>query len=215
MANDTPNPAAPQHPPRPVQLGVTGGIGSGKSTLAAMLHDCGAALIDADRIARSVTEPGGAAIEAVRAQFGPDHIDAHGALDRARMRALVFADPGARQRLEAIVHPLVGSAIAQAVAQASAAGPRLIVLDIPLLTESPRWARQLDAVAVVDCREETQIRRVQARNGLAEDAIRAIMATQSTRAVRRAAADFVVYNEGLTLPHLQAQARQIARVFGL
>ncbi len=137
---------------RPLRLGVTGGIGSGKSTFAAMLRDCGAALIDADAIARAVTEAGGPAIADIRDTFGADYIDAQGALDRVRMRALVFADAGAKERLEAIVHPLVGNAIAQAAAVAAQAGQRLIVFDIPLLTESPRWARQLDAVLVVDCR---------------------------------------------------------------
>ena len=200
---------------RPLRLGVTGGIGSGKSTFAAMLRDCGAALIDADAIARAVTEAGGPAIADIRDTFGADYIDAQGALDRVRMRALVFADAGAKERLEAIVHPLVGNAIAQAAAVAAQAGQRLIVFDIPLLTESPRWARQLDAVLVVDCREESQVARVQARNGLTEDAIRAIMATQSSRAVRRATADFVVYNDALTLSDLQTKARQVAAGFGL
>ena len=201
--------------PRPLRLGVTGGIGSGKSTFAAMLRDCGAALIDADAIARAVTEAGGPAIADIRDTFGADYIDAQGALDRVRMRALVFADAGAKERLEAIVHPLVGNAIAQAAAVAAQAGQRLIVFDIPLLTESPRWARQPDAVLVVDCREESQVARVQARNGLTEDATRAIMATQSSRAVRRAAADFVVYNDALTLSDLQTKARQVAAGFGL
>ena len=201
--------------PRPLRLGVTGGIGSGKSTFAAMLRDCGAALIDADAIARAVTEAGGPAIADIRDTFGADYIDAQGALDRVRMRALVFADAGAKERLEAIVHPLVGNAIAHAAAVAAQAGQRLIVFDIPLLTESPRWARQLDAVLVVDCREATQISRVQARSGLGPDAVQAIMATQSSRAVRRAAADIVVYNDGLTLADLHTKVHGIAASFGL
>lgn len=198
-----------------MKLGVTGGIGSGKSTFAAMLQGCGAALIDADAIARSVTESGGAAIGAIRSTFGADYIDGQGALDRARIRTLVFADAQAKERLEAIVHPLVGSAIAQAAAAAAQEGRRLIVFDIPLLTESARWPRQLDAVLVVDCREDTQVARVRTRSALAEDAVRAIMATQSSRAMRRAAADFVVYNDGLTLSDLQTKARKIAAGFGL
>ena len=211
----TATPGHAAYPRRPVKLGVTGGIGSGKSTFAAMLQDFGAGLIDADAISRSVTQAGGAAIAAIRAHFGPDYIDSHGALDRARMRALVFADAGAKEQLEAIVHPLVGSAIAQAGAAAARAGQRLIVFDIPLLTESDRWPRQLDAVLVVDCHEDTQVARVRARSGLDEDAIRAIMATQSSRARRRAAADFVVYNDALTLSDLQTKARQVAAGFGL
>ncbi len=202
-------------PPRSFRLGVTGGIGSGKSTVAAMLGTFGAALVDADGIARSVTEAGGAAVPAIRSTFGADYIDTQGALDRARMRALVFADAGAKLRLEAIVHPLVGQAIAQAVHEASLGGRRLIVLDIPLLTESPRWPRQLDAVLVVDCREATQISRVQARSGLGPDAVQAIMATQSSRAVRRAAADIVVYNDGLMLADLHTKVHGIAASFGL
>ncbi len=200
---------------RPVRLGVTGGIGSGKSTFAAMLGDCGAAVIDADAIARSVTDSGGTAIGAIRSAFGAEYIDDKGALDRARMRALVFADAQAKERLETIVHPLVGSAVAQAAEHAMQAGKRLIVFDIPLLTESPRWARQLDAVLVVDCSESTQVMRVQARSGLTEDAVRAIMAAQSSRSTRRAAADFVVYNDGLSLSDLQTIARRIASMFGL
>lgn len=202
-------------PARPRRLGVTGGIGSGKSTFAAMLGDCGAAVLDADAMARAVTQPQGAAIEPIRAHFGPSFVDASGALDRGRMRELVFADPAARGRLEAIVHPLVGAEIAAAEAAAARAGHRLIVLDIPLLTESARWTRQLDAVLVVDCSEATQVARVQARSRLDEAAVRAIMATQSSRAVRRAAADWVVFNEGLDLARLRALARQVAARFGL
>ena len=195
-----------------IRLGITGGIGSGKSTFAAMLQQAsGAALVDADHIARSLTLPGGAAIAAIGAQFGPDFIDASGALDRARMRELAFADAGARSRLEAILHPLVGQAMAAAEQDALAAGQRLLLLDIPLLTESPRWPRQLAAVLVVDCPETTQIARVQARNGLDEAAIRAIMATQSSRQQRRAAADWVVFNEDLTLSQLQELAGQVSR----
>ncbi len=200
---------------RPLRLGVTGGIGSGKSTFAAMLQACGAALVDADQLARSVTESGGAAIDAIRTQFGKDFIDAHGAMDRARMRALAFSQPHAREQLQAIIHPLVGQAIAQAQQHAQDAGHRVVVLDIPLLTESARWPRQLDAVLVVDCSEHTQIERVRSRSGLDEQAVRAIMATQSSRATRRAAADWVVFNEGLGLPELQAVARQIGASLGL
>ena len=202
-------------PHRPLRLGVTGGIGSGKSTFAAMLQACGAALVDADQLARTVTESGGSAIDAIRMQFGADFIDASGAMDRARMRTLAFSQPQAREQLQAIVHPLVGQAIAQAQQHAEDAGHRVVVLDIPLLTESARWPRQLDAVLVVDCSEQTQIERVRSRSGLDEQAVRAIMATQSSRATRRAAADWVVFNEGLGLPELQAVARQIGASLGL
>ncbi len=200
----------------PLQVGLTGGIGSGKSTLGGMLRDCGAALVDADACARAVTAAGGAAIPAIRAAFGDGFIDAQGALDRARMRACVFADAGAKLRLEGIVHPLVTDAIAQATRNAAAEGYRLIVLDIPLLVESrARWTRMLDAVIVVDCAPATQIARVQARSGLAAEAVQAIIAAQATRAERCAAADIVVFNEGISLLELHTTARRIAARFGL
>lgn len=198
-----------------VHLGLTGGIGSGKSTLASMLAERGAAWIDADQVARSVTAPGGAAIAAIRQTFGDALIDATGALDRTRMRELVFGDPGARQRLEAIVHPLVGEQTALRAREAAKRGARLTVFDIPLLVESGRWPRELDAVVVVDCREETQIARVMARSGLERDTVLGILASQASRAARRAAADIVVYNDTQPLQALQAQAAQIAARFGL
>jgi dephospho-CoA kinase len=194
---------------------LTGGIGSGKSTLASMLAERGAAWIDADQVARSVTAPGGAAIAAIRQTFGDALIDATGALDRTRMRELVFGDPGARQRLEAIVHPLVGEQTALRAREAAERGARMTVFDIPLLVESGRWPRELDAVVVVDCREETQIARVMARSGLERDTVLGILASQASRAARRAAADIVVYNDTQPLQALQAQAAQIAARFGL
>lgn len=198
-----------------VRLGLTGGIGSGKSTLASMLAERGAAWIDADQVARSVTAPGGAAIAAIRQAFGDALINATGALDRTRMRELVFGDPGARQRLEAIVHPLVGEQTVLRAREAAERGTRLTVFDIPLLVESGRWPRELDAVVVVDCREETQIARVMARSGLERDTVLGILASQASRAARRAAADIVVYNDTQPLQALQAQAAQIAARFGL
>lgn len=198
-----------------LHIGLTGGIGSGKSTLGAMLSDQGAALIDADKIARSVTTADGAAIEPIRAHFGNPFIDASGAMDRARMRALVFQDATAKARLEAIVHPLVGQATHAAAETAQRAGHRVIVFDIPLLVESRRWPAQLDAVIVVDCTPETQIERVQQRSGLEREAVQAIMDAQATRQQRRAAADWVIFNDGLSLFDLQTKAREIAQQFGL
>ncbi len=198
-----------------VRLGVTGGIGSGKSTLADMLAQRGAAWIDADRIARGVTAPGGAAIPAIRQTFGDALIDASGALDRARMRALVFAQPSARQQLEAIVHPLVGHQTAAQATAAAAQGVRLAVFDIPLLAESGHWTARLDAVAVVDCTPETQLLRTMARSGLDRATVQGIMASQASRAQRRAVADIVVCNDVPSLQELQAQADRIAAWFGL
>ena len=200
---------------RTKRLGLTGGIGSGKSTVAQMLVQCGAVLIDADQLARTVTGPGGAAMAAIAQTFGPDYVDANGALDRNRMRALAFSEPASRKQLEAIVHPLVGQLTAAQVDGAVAAGQRLVVFDIPLLVESGHWRRQLDAIVVVDCRVETQMARVMARNALAPEAIQSIIAAQASRSARRAAADSVLYNDGLPLQGLDTQVRKVAAQFGL
>lgn len=201
--------------PATLRLGLTGGIGSGKSTVARMLVQRGAVLIDADQLARSVTGAGGAAMAAIAQQFGAQYVDAQGALDREPMRALAFSAPAARQQLEAIVHPLVGALTAAQVAAAVAAAQPLVVFDIPLLVESGHWRRQLDAIAVVDCRTETQIARVLERNALAPETIEAIIAAQAPRSVRCAAADVVLYNDDLSLPALDAQVQQLAGQFGL
>jgi dephospho-CoA kinase len=188
------------------RIGLTGGIGSGKSTVARTLVDCGAVLVDTDAIARSITLAGGAALPALVAAFGPQIVGADGALDRDRMRALVFADPAAKRRLEAIVHPLIGE---EAMRQAEAAGERCIVFDVPLLAESRHWRTRVERIVVVDCSEATQVRRVVARSGWSEDAVRAVIAQQSPRAARRAIADAVIANEGLALDALQAETRAL------
>ncbi len=197
------------------KLGLTGGIGSGKSTVSAMFVAMGAVLIDADANARSVTAPGGAAIAAIRAAFGDGLITPEGALDRARMRELAFGDAGAKQRLEAIVHPLVGELGLQQLAAAQAAGHRSVVYDIPLLVESGHWRTQLDAVLVVDCEPATQVQRVVSRSGLTEAAVQAIIAAQAPRATRLAAADAVIYNDGISLAALRAEVAAFAQGFGL
>ena len=199
-----------------LRIGLTGGIGSGKSTVAAMLAELGAALIDADAISRASTAPGGAALPAIAREFGPRLIAADGALDRAAMRELVFQDKGAKQRLEAILHPLISSLSAQREAVARAAQLPLIVHDVPLLIESfGSWRERLDEIWVVDCSEETQIARVMARNGLTREAVLAIMAAQATRQQRLAAADVVLHNENLSLDELTQRVEQALARFGL
>ena len=138
-----------------------------------------------------------------------------GAMDRARMRTLAFTNPLARAQLEAIVHPWVTRLGDQQARDAATAGHRAIVFDIPLLVESGRWVRKLDAVVVVDCSTETQIHRVMARNGLQRAAVQAILDTQASRPARRAAADAVVVNDGIALNTLHGHAVQLARLFGL
>jgi dephospho-CoA kinase len=197
------------------RIGLTGGIGSGKSTVLQMLAGHGAAAIDADAISRAATAAGGTAIPDIARVFGPQFVAADGALDRARMRERAYADPGARQQLEAIVHPLVGREIARQTEAALAAGHRCIVYDIPLLVESGRWRGQLDRVLVIDCTPDTQVRRVAARSALSEPEVRAIIAAQAPRGLRLAAADLVICNEACTLQELAAEVAQAARSFGL
>src|SRR5438034_7507349 len=188
-----------------MRVGLTGGIGSGKSTVLAMLAQLGATTIDADAISRATTAAGGAAIAAIAQKFGAEFITGEGALDRERMRAHAYANPPARKLLEEIVHPLVGAESARQVEAALAAKAPCIVFDIPLLVESGRWRQQVDRVLVIDCSVETQVARVMQRSNLAEDAVRAIIAAQATRAQRLAAADIVICNEGLSLEQLAAE----------
>ncbi len=190
---------------RPLHLGLTGGIGSGKSTVASLLKALGAAVLDAAAIARSVTAPQGAAMPEIARQFGDAFVQADGALDRARMRALVFADPSAKQRLESIVHPCVGEETRRQTQAAVQQGHALLVFDVPLLVESKRWRQQVQRVLVIDCEPATQIQRVVTRSGLAADEVGRIIAAQSPRAVRLAAADWVIYNDGLDLPALREE----------
>lgn len=190
----------------PLRIGLTGGIGSGKSTVAAALAALGAAVVDTDAISRSLTLSGGAAMPAIEAQFGAEFVDVTGALDRARMREHVFAEPAARQRLEAILHPLIRAETAR---QAEAAGAAVVVFDVPLLIESGRWREQVDRVLVVDCREATQIERVMARSGWTREAVQAVLAQQASRRARRAGADAVIYNDGLSLPELRDEVKAL------
>ncbi len=204
------------------KIGLTGGIGSGKSTVARMLAGCGAVLIDADVISREVTAPGGAAIAQLVQQFGPQVITPAGAMDRDFMRDLAFRDPAVKRQLEAIIHPLVSLESARLAAAAAHAGSACILFDIPLLVESNRWRQQLDRVLVVDCTEATQVSRVMARQSPSgmhshwtREAVQKVMASQASRARRRAAADACIYNEGLSLGALGLLVKQLARRFGL
>ncbi len=204
------NPTASTSPSsRTWRIGLTGGIGSGKSTVAGMLRELGAAVIDADAISRGLTAAGGAALPEIARQFGTHMIGADGALDRSAMRQLVFADPAARQRLEAIIHPLVGQQTAERAQAALAQGCRVLVHDVPLLVEAgERWRRQLDRVWVVDCEEATQRQRVMARSGLSAAEVQAIIDQQARREQRLACADGVIRNEGLDLAALREQVQQ-------
>jgi dephospho-CoA kinase len=174
-------------------VGLTGGIGSGKSAAADLFAALGAAVIDTDAIAHELTAPGGGAMPAIRAGFGDAVVAADGALDRAAMRAIVFADPAARKRLEAILHPLIRLESERRIAAATSP---YVILMVPLLVESGSYRERVNRLAVVDCREDTQIARVMRRNGLQRDEIERILAAQATRAERLAAADDVIDNDG-------------------
>lgn len=182
-------------------FGLTGGIGSGKSTVASLWVARGATLIDTDAIARSITMPGGAAIPALLAAFGPTVIDSTGAMDRQAMRALVFSDPQTKLRLEHILHPLIGEVCEESARAAS--GP--VLFDVPLLVESGRWRARVDRVLVVDASTETQIQRVMARSGWPRATVEQVIAQQAPRPLRRAAADAVIHNEGKSLATLDGE----------
>ncbi len=200
---------------RAFRLGLTGGIGSGKSTVAALLAQLGAAVIDADAISRTLTAAGGLAMEAIRKAFGDALITPTGALDRDRMRALAYTDASARQRLQAIIHPLVGQQTWQQASAAEAAGHPCLVFDVPLLVESDSWRKKVGQVLVVDCTAETQIDRVMKRSALTHDAVEAIIAAQASRPHRLKAADAVIFNNGISLGVLELQVQSLAPGFGL
>ncbi len=188
--------------PGPFIVGLTGGIGSGKSAVADRFARLGVAIVDTDQIAHELTAPGGAAIASIRAVFGDAVIDLSGALDRKAMRDLVFADADARRRLEAILHPLIGDESDRLCAIASSP---YVVLAVPLLIESGTYRERCHRICVVDCPVEMQIERVRARNNLDETQIRAIVAAQTSREDRLAAADDVIDNSG----DLEALDRQV------
>jgi len=185
----------------PMRIGLTGGIGSGKSTVAAMLARHGAAVIDTDAIARRLTLAGGAAMAPLLAAFGHAIVGPDGALDRDAMRALAFSDPAVKRRLEAVLHPLIG---AEAQREAALAASPVVLFDVPLLAESPHWRRRVDRVLVVDCSHATQLERVLRRPGWSQETAERVIASQASRAVRRAIADAVIFNDGLALDQLEA-----------
>ncbi|HEX5768984.1 MAG TPA: dephospho-CoA kinase [Burkholderiales bacterium] len=174
-------------------VGLTGGIGSGKSAAAEEFARLGAAIVDTDVIAHELTGKGGAAIPAIEALFGHDVLGPDGSMDRRKVRERVFADPAAKQKLEALLHPMIREESARRIA--AAAGPYVVHV-VPLLIESPDYRARVDRVLVVDSPEQTQIERVRARSGLSEREVRAILRNQVTRAARVAAADDVIDNGG-------------------
>ena len=178
--------------PTPFRVALTGGIASGKTTVANLFAGLGVPLIDTDVIARQVVEPGEPALAQVVATFGPDVLDSDGRLDRRRMRERIFADPTAKHRLEAILHPAIRAEMEH---QSKEAGGAYQVLVIPLLTEGKR-RDHVDRVLLVDVPEELQVQRLMLRDGVTPEQARASLNAQATRADRLAMADDVVRNTG-------------------
>ena len=187
-------------------VGLTGGIGSGKSTVSAALAERGAVIVDADAIVREVQQPGSPVLQQLAERFGAHVIAADGSLDRAAVAAIVFSDPDALKALNAIVHPAVAAEMNRRVL-AERDTDRVVVMDIPLLTENPREG--LQGVIVVDVPSETQVERLVRFRGFAEDDARARIAKQATREQRLATASFTVDNSG----SLEDLAPQIERLW--
>ncbi|WP_351225429.1 dephospho-CoA kinase [Streptomyces sp. NPDC002133] len=188
-----------------LKVGLTGGIGAGKSEVSRLFVSYGAVLIDADKIAREVVEPGTPGLAAVVEAFGPGVLAADGTLDRPKLGSIVFADADRRAELNAIVHPLVGARSAEL--EAAAGEDTVVIHDVPLLAEN-RLAPLYDLIVVVDAAPETQLDRLVRLRGMSEPDARARMAAQATREERRAVADIVIDNDG-PLEALEPQVRKV------
>lgn len=194
-----------------MRVGLTGGIASGKSTVAKLFEALGVPLIDTDVLAREIVAPGQPVLQQIAQRFGAGVLAADGSLDRAALRARVFADPAERKALEALTHPAIRALVEQ---RAAVAGGEYQIHVIPLLVETDGRSR-VDRVLVVDCSEELQIRRLQARDGATLEQARAMLAAQASRAARLAAADDVIVNEGALAPLRDAVAALHARYLAL
>ncbi|GGU84127.1 dephospho-CoA kinase [Streptomyces albospinus] len=188
-----------------VKVGLTGGIGSGKSEVSRLLASYGAVIVDADKIAREVVEPGTPGLAAVVEEFGSDVLAPDGTLDRPKLGAIVFSDPEKLKVLNAIVHPLVGARSAEL--EASAGPDAVVIHDVPLLTENG-LAPLYDKVVVIDAAPQTQLDRLLRLRGMSEDEAKSRMAAQATREQRLAIADLVIDNDG-PLEALEPQVREV------
>jgi dephospho-CoA kinase len=188
-------------------VGLTGGIGAGKSAVADLLTEHGAVLIDADRIAREVVEPGGPAYQPLVDRFGPTIVDPHGKIDRPALAALVFSDPAALADLNAITHPAIGAEMARRK-DAAAGTDTVVVLDIPLLKAAHRESMALDSVVVVDAPVETALARLVEMRGMSKEDAEARMAAQVSREERLSGADLVVDNSR-DLYHLHREVERV------
>ncbi len=190
----------------PARVALTGGIGSGKSTVAKLLQAWAWVIVDTDAIAKQLTLAGGAALPDIVRTFGPRAVDEHGAMDRAHMRELAFNDPQAKRQLEAILHPLIAK---EAARQTTLAAQQPVLWDVPLLGPDSHWRHAADAVWVVDCGEATQIERVAKRPGWTAHAAQRVVAQQIDRTSRRAMADAVIHNDGVSMLQLEQLVRSL------
>jgi dephospho-CoA kinase len=188
-------------------IGLTGGIGSGKSAAADVFASLGIPVVDTDAIAHELTRPGGAAIAGIRELFGDEAIGADGAMDRKKVRELVFSDPSAKRKLEGLLHPMIRAESQRRIAEGMSRAPYVVHV-VPLLIESPDYRTRVQRVVVVDCDEAVQVERVQRRSGLSADEVRRIIAAQVPRATRLAAADDVIDNSG-SLSAIEGQVRAL------
>lgn len=192
-----------------LKVGLTGNIAAGKSSVAEVWRSLGATVVDADELARRVVEPGTPAYAAIAAEWGSWVLEDGGALDRAALRQIVFADPDARERLEGIVHPAVAALRDEHYREAQARGEKLVVADIPLLFEVG-MADDFDVVVLVDAPEETRLARLVHDRGMDADEARRMIAAQMPSELKRARADVVIENTG-TRGDLQDRARDVWR----
>lgn len=192
-------------------VGLTGGIGSGKSLAASFFSDLGIPVVDADAVSRSITAAGGEACRAVAEEFGGEFISEDGSMNRAKMRELVFSDPSAKARLEALLHPII-EAKTRARFDELSKDHLVIIYDCPLLIEKKEWREGVDRILVVDVEPQEQIRRVGLRSGLSPSEVEAVMRNQASRQERLAAADDVIYNGG-GIEDLQAAVKKICKKY--
>jgi len=189
-------------------IGLTGGIGSGKTAVSDLLAKLGAGIVDTDLIAHQITAPHGAAIALIEKQFGSDFISADGALNRDKMRSLVFSKSEARKSLEAITHPLIRQETNKQALRISKEGAPYLVFVVPLLLESGSWSSLIDLLVVVDCPKETQIQRVMQRSNLPREELERILAAQASREERLKHADVVIENQG-SLQDLEVEVQNL------
>ena len=189
-------------------IGLTGGIGSGKTAVSDLLAKFGAGIVDTDLIAHQITAPHGAAIALIEKQFGSDFISADGALNRDKMRSLVFSKPEARKSLEAITHPLIRQETSKQALRISKESAPYLVFVVPLLLESGSWNSLIDLLVVVDCPIETQIQRVMQRSNLHREELERILAAQASREERLKHADVVIENQG-SLQDLEVEVQNL------